>query len=208
MKKREYSYGFHDSIPSLYSSGHGLNEQVVRKISAIKNEPEWMLNYRLQSLEQFNRLQMPSWGPDLSDIDFDEIIYYQKLSEQSSTEWKDVPEKIKLTFERLGIPEAERKFLAGAAAQYESEVVYHNMKNEFTKLGIIFTDTDSALKEYPELFKQYFAHLVSNSEHKFAALNGAVWSGGTFIYVPKGVHCEVPVQTYFRINAENAGQFE
>ncbi len=208
MKNREYAYGFHDNIEPLFSSGSGLNETVIREMSALKNEPEWMLNYRLKSLALFNKLPLPKWGPDLSDIRFEDVIYYQKLSKNSSTNWEDVPEKIKETFVRLGIPEAEHKFLAGAAAQYESEVVYHNMKNEFTKLGIIFTDTDSALKEYPEIFKQYFAHLVSNSEHKFAALNGAVWSGGTFIYVPKGVHCDIPVQTYFRINGKNAGQFE
>lgn len=208
MKKRDYSYGFHDKIEPLYSSGSGLTQDTIRKISAIKEEPQWMLDYRLKSFELFNKLPLPSWGPDLSGIRFEDVIYYQKHSGNSATDWQDVPEKIKQTFERLGIPEAERKFLSGAAAQYESEVVYHNMKEEFSKQGIVFTDTDSALKEYPELFKQYFGSLVSPTEHKFAALNGAVWSGGTFIYVPKGVHCEVPVQTYFRINAENAGQFE
>lgn len=208
MKPRDYAYGFHDKVDPVYSSGSGLTKAVVREMSELKKEPKWMLDYRLKSLALFNKLPMPAWGPDLSEIDFDEIVYYQKLSKNSATDWKDVPTTIKSTFERLGIPEAERKFLAGAAAQYESEVVYHNMKNEFAKLGIIFTDTDSALKEHPDLFKEYFASLVSASEHKFAALNGAVWSGGTFIYVPKGVHCEVPVQTYFRINGENAGQFE
>lgn len=208
MKKREYAYGFHDVVEPVFSSGSGLTEEVVREMSAMKNEPQWMLDYRLRSLELFKKIPMPKWGPDLSEIKFDDVIYYQKLSEGTSTDWEDVPDKIKATFERLGIPEAERKFLAGAAAQYESEVVYHNMKTEFSKLGIVFTDTDSALKEYPELFKEYFGTLVSNTEHKFAALNGAVWSGGTFIYVPKGVKCEIPVQTYFRINGENAGQFE
>lgn len=207
-KNREYAYGFHDTIEPLFSSGSGLTEEVIRNMSALKNEPEWMLQYRLDSFEKFQKLPMPTWGPDLSGIRFEDVIYFQRLSDTSSTDWEDVPEKIKETFERLGIPEAEQKFLAGAAAQYESEVVYHNMKNEFTKLGIIFTDTDSALQEYPELFKEYFGSLVSPAEHKFAALNGAVWSGGTFIYVPKGVHCDVPVQTYFRINGENAGQFE
>lgn len=208
MKQRDYDYGFHDTIEPLYSTGQGLDEEVVKEISAIKEEPQWMLDYRLNSLKLFNELPMPKWGPDLSEICFDDVVYYQKLSDRTVNDWEDVPEKIKMTFERLGIPEAERKFLSGAAAQYESEVVYHNMKNEFAKQGIIFMDTDSALKQYPELFKEYFGTLVSPTEHKFAALNGAVWSGGTFIYVPKGINCEVPVQTYFRINAENAGQFE
>ncbi|MCB5955550.1 Fe-S cluster assembly protein SufB [Enterococcus sp. CWB-B31] len=207
-RSRDYAYGFHDNVQPLFSSGSGLTEEVIRKMSKIKGEPEWMLDYRLTSFENFKRLPLPKWGPDLSGIRFEDVIYYQKLSERVSTDWEDVPEKIKNTFVRLGIPEAEQKFLAGAAAQYESEVVYHNMKTEFEKLGIIFTDTDSALREYPKLFKQYFGRLVSSSEHKFAALNGAVWSGGTFIYVPKGVKCEIPVQTYFRINGENAGQFE
>lgn len=167
-----------------------------------------MLEYRLNSLELFHKLPMTDQGPDLSGIDFDDVIYFQKLSDRRANNWDDVPDKIKQTFERLGIPEAERQFLSGAVAQYESEVVYHNMKDEFKKQGIIFTDTDTALQEYPDLFKKYFGKIVSNSEHKFAALNGAVWSGGTFIYVPKGVQCEIPVQTYFRIKGENAGQFE
>ncbi len=208
MKNREYAFGFHDEVTPLFSTGKGLTEQVVREISEIKNEPQWMLDYRLQSLELFNQLPMPDWGPDLSGIRFDDVVYYQKLSGNRATNWEEVPQQIKDTFERLGIPEAERQFLSGAVAQYESEVVYHNMKKEFEKLGIIFTDTDTALQEYPELVKQYFGTIVSNKEHKFAALNGVVWSGGTFIYVPKGVQCDIPVQTYFRINGENAGQFE
>src|SRR5699024_2906109 len=186
----------------------GLTEDTIREMSRIKGEPQWMLDYRLQSLKLFHKLPMPKFGPDLSGIDFDKVIYYQKSSEKNTNSWEDVPDKIKDTFERLGIPEAERQYLAGAAAQYESEVIYHNMKDEFKKQGIIFTDTDTALREYPELVKEYFGTVISNAEHKFAALNGAVWSGGTFIYVPKGVHCEIPVQTYFRINGENAGQFE
>ena len=153
-------------------------------------------------------MPMQSWGPDLSEINFDDLIYYQKASDKPARSWDEVPEKIKETFERIGIPEAERVYLAGAAAQYESEVVYHNMKEEFQKLGIVFTDTDSALKEYPELFKQYFTKLVPPTNNKLAALNSAVWSGGTFIYVPKGVKVDVPLQTYFRINNENSGQFE
>lgn len=208
MKSRNYQYGFHDEIEPLFSSGKGLNEQVVRELSQLKHEPDWMLDYRLKGLELFETLPVPEWGPDLSDIRFEDVIYFQRLQDAPSRNWQDVPDNVKKTFERLGIPEAERKFLAGAAAQYESEVVYHNMKREFEDLGIIFMDTDSALKTYPELFRQYFGKLVSPSDHKFAALNAAVWSGGTFIYVPKGVKCAVPIQTYFRINQENSGQFE
>ena len=185
-----------------------MNEAVIRELSAAKNEPEWMLEFRLKSFETFKKMPMQTWGADLSEIDFDDLIYYQKPSDKPARSWDEVPEKIKETFERIGIPEAERAYLAGASAQYESEVVYHNMKEEFEKLGIIFTDTDSALKEYPDLFKQYFAKLVPPTDNKLAALNSAVWSGGTFIYVPKGVKVDVPLQTYFRINNENTGQFE
>lgn len=204
----EYKFGFHDDVKPIFTTGHGLTEEVVREISKVKDEPEWMLQFRLKSLQQFHQMPMPTWGPDLSDIQFETIKYYQKPSDRPARDWEDVPDKIKETFERIGIPEAERAYLAGASAQYESEVVYHNMKEEFEKLGIIFTDTDSALKEYPELFKEYFAKLVPPSDNKLAALNSAVWSGGTFIYVPKGVKVDVPLQTYFRINAENTGQFE
>jgi len=204
----EYKFGFHDDVQPVFSTGEGLTEDIVREISRVKQEPEWMLEFRLKSLEAFNKMPMQNWGPDLPDIDFDAIKYYQKPSDRPARDWDDVPEKIKETFERIGIPEAERAYLAGASAQYESEVVYHNMKEEFEKLGIVFTDTDSALKEYPELFKQYFSKLVPPTDNKLAALNSAVWSGGTFIYVPKGVRVDVPLQTYFRINAENTGQFE
>lgn len=204
----DYQFGFHDDVEPIYSTGKGLSEAVVRELSAAKNEPEWMLEFRLKSLETFNKMPMQTWGADLSDINFDDIIYYQKASDKPARSWDDVPDKIKETFERIGIPEAERAYLAGASAQYESEVVYHNMKDEFEKLGIIFTDTDSALKEYPDLFKQYFAKLVPPTDNKLAALNSAVWSGGTFIYVPKGVKVDIPLQTYFRINNENTGQFE
>lgn len=207
-RSREYEYGFHDDVEPIYSSGSGLTEETVREMSRLKKEPQWMLDYRLRSLELFHKIPLPDWGPDLSGINFDDVIYFQRSSEKNTNSWDDVPDKIKNTFERLGIPQAEREYLAGAAAQYESEVVYHNMKEEFAKQGVIFTDTDTALQKYPELVKEYFASVISNSEHKFTALNGAVWSGGTFIYVPKGVQCEIPVQTYFRINGENAGQFE
>lgn len=204
----EYKYGFHDDVESVYETGKGLSEKVVREISAIKEEPEWMLDFRLKSLAAFNKMHMQEWGPDLSDIDFEALTYFKRASDEPARDWDDVPDKIKETFERIGIPEAERKYLAGASAQYESEVVYHNMKDEFSKLGIVFTDTDSALKQYPELFKEYFAKLVPPTDNKLAALNSAVWSGGTFIYVPKNVKVDVPLQTYFRINGENMGQFE
>ena len=204
----EYQYGFHDDVQPVVTTGRGLTEEVVREISRVKEEPEWMLDFRLKSLEAYHKMPMQKWGPTLEDLDFDSIKYYQKASDKPARDWDDVPDKIKETFERIGIPEAERAYLAGASAQYESEVVYHNMKEEFQKLGIIFTDTDSALKEYPEIFKQYFSKLVPPTDNKLAALNSADWSGGTFIYVPKGVRVDVPLQTYFRINAEGTGQFE
>lgn len=204
----EYKYGFHDDVTPIFSTGKGINEEVVRKMSAEKEEPEWMLDFRLKSLEVFNKMPMQEWGPDLSEINFNDLIYYQKASKKAARDWEDVPEKIKETFERIGIPEAERAYLAGASAQYESEVVYHNMKEEYDKLGIVFTDTDSALKEYPELFKEYFSKLVPPTDNKLAALNSAFWSGGTFIYVPKGVTVDIPLQTYFRINNEATAQFE
>lgn len=204
----EYKYGFHDDVTPVFSTGKGISEDVVRTMSAEKEEPEWMLEFRLKSLETFNKMAMQEWGPDLSGINFDDLTYFQKASEKPARDWEDVPEKIKETFERIGIPEAERAYLAGASAQYESEVVYHNMKEEYDKLGIIFTDTDSALKEHPELFKKYFSKLVPPTDNKFAALNSAFWSGGTFIYVPKGVKVDIPLQTYFRINNEATAQFE
>ncbi|RLK64063.1 Fe-S cluster assembly protein SufB [Atopobacter sp. AH10] len=204
----DYQFGFHEDVESLYSTGKGLSEKVIRQISAIKEEPYWMLNYRLKAYEIFLKKKLPTWGPDLSDIDFDEITYYRKASDKPARSWDDVPDKIKNTFERIGIPQAERAYLAGAAAQFESEVVYHNMKSEFDKLGIIFTDTDTALRKYPDLFKKYFGKLVPPSDNKLAALNGATWSGGSFIYVPKGVKCDIPLQTYFRINDPGMGQFE
>lgn len=207
-EREQYQYGFHDDVDSIYTTGKGLTEKTVREISQRKNEPEWMLDYRLKAYSHFLKRPMPEWGADLSAIDFDEITYYKTVSNQPERSWDDVPDKIKETFERIGIPEAERKYLAGAGAQYESEVVYHNMKEEFEKLGIIFTDTDSALKEYPEIFKEHFGTVVPATDNKLAALNASVWSGGTFIYVPKGVRCDVPLQMYFRINDEAMGQFE
>jgi Fe-S cluster assembly protein SufB len=207
-KLDEYKFGFHDDVKPVFSTGKGLTEDIVREISKAKGEPAWMLEFRLNSLRTFHKMPMLAWGADLSKINFEDIIYYQKPTDKAARTWDEVPDKIKETFEKIGIPEAERAYLAGASAQYESEVVYHNMKDEFQRQGIIFTDTDSALKEYPEIFKQYFAKLVPLNDNKLAALNSAVWSGGTFIYVPKGVKVDIPLQTYFRINAEKMGQFE
>lgn len=208
INNEEYAFGFHDDVKPVYTTGDGLSEDVIRKISAAKEEPQWMLDFRLKSFAAYQKMEMPSYGPDLTELDLDKINYFIRASDKPARDWDDVPEDIKNTFERLGIPEAERAYLAGASAQYESEVVYHNMKEEFQKLGIIFTDTDSALKEYPELFKEYFGTLVPPTDNKLAALNSACWSGGTFIYVPKGVRTDIPIQSYFRINSANTGQFE
>ncbi len=204
----EYKYGFYDEREAIYSTGCGLNEGIIAEISRIKNEPEWMLEFRLQAYKKFCQMPMPNFGPNLDKINFDEIIYYTKASKQVENSWDDVPEDIKNTFEKLGIPEAEAKFLSGVSTQYDSEVVYENMIAEVEEKGIIFMDTDRALKEHPELFKMYFSKLVPPSDNKFAALNSAVWSGGTFIYIPKGVKLEMPLQAYFRINTQNMGQFE
>lgn len=204
----DYKYGFHDDIESILDTGKGLNEEVVRKISEFKNEPEWMREFRIKAFHIFEEMEMQTWGPDLSEIDFQDFTYYKKVSQDTEKSWDDVPEEVKATFEKLGIPEAERKYLAGVTTQYESEAVYHNMLQEVEEKGVIFLDIDSALKEYPDLFKKYFATIVPPSDNKLAALNSAVWSGGSFIYVPKGVKLEKPLQSYFRINSESMGQFE
>ncbi|GGI00449.1 MULTISPECIES: Fe-S cluster assembly protein SufB [Mammaliicoccus] len=204
----DYKYGFHDEDVSIFRSGRGLTEDIVRKISEMKDEPQWMLDFRLKSLKQFYKMPMPMWGGDLTELNFDEITYYVKPSERSERSWDEVPEEIKNTFDKLGIPEAEQKYLAGVSAQYESEVVYHNMEQDLEDQGIIFKDTDSALRENEELFKEYFASVIPAADNKFSALNSAVWSGGSFIYVPKGIKLETPLQAYFRINSENMGQFE
>ncbi|MGM8215319.1 Fe-S cluster assembly protein SufB [Bacillaceae bacterium W0354] len=204
----DYKYGFHDKDISIFRTERGLTEKVVREISRMKEEPEWMLEFRLKSLEEFYRKPMPQWGGDLSELDFDEITYYVKPSERSERSWDEVPEEIKRTFDRLGIPEAEQKYLAGVSAQYESEVVYHNMEKELENMGVVFKDTDTALKENEDLFREYFGKLIPPSDNKFSALNSAVWSGGSFIYVPKNTKVETPLQAYFRINSENMGQFE
>ena len=204
----EYRYGFRDKDVSVFRTERGLTREVVEKISEMKNEPQWMLDYRLKALEHFYARPMPQWGGDLSGLDFDEIIYYVKPSEKQGRSWDEVPEEIKQTFDRLGIPEAEQKYLAGVSAQYESEVVYQSLKEDLKEMGIIFKDTDTALQEHEDLFKEYFGTVVPYSDNKFAALNSAVWSGGSFIYVPKGVKATTPLQAYFRINTENMGQFE
>ncbi len=204
----EYKYGFHDEENPVIKIERGLNEDVIRQISAHKGEPEWMLDFRLESYKVFLSKPMPNWGSDLSGIDFDNIFYYLKPAELNARSWDDVPETIKNTFERLGIPEAERKFLAGVGAQYESEVIYHSLKKELEDQGILFLDTGQALLEHEDLFREHFASIIPAADNKFSALNSAVWSGGSFIYVPPGVRIEQPLQAYFRINAENMGQFE
>jgi Fe-S cluster assembly protein SufB len=191
------------------SARRGLNEDVVRDISAKKNEPEWMLEFRLKALRLFDRKPMPTWGSDLSGIDFDNIKYFVRSTEKQAATWDDLPDEIKNTYDRLGIPEAEKqRLVSGVAAQYESEVVYHKIREDLEEQGVIFLDTDTALKEHPELFKEYFGSVIPSGDNKFSALNSAVWSGGSFIYVPKGVHVDIPLQAYFRINTENMGQFE
>mgnify|MGYP001394840550 FL=1 len=204
----EYKYGFRDRDVSVFRTERGLTRKVVEEISRMKNEPEWMLEERLKALEIFYSKPMPQWGGDLSELDFDEIVYYVKPSERQGRTWDEVPEEIKRTFDRLGIPEAEQKYLAGVSAQYESEVVYQSLEKDLEEQGIIFKDTDTALQEHEEIFKEYFGKVVPASDNKFAALNTAVWSGGSFIYVPKGVEAKAPLQAYFRINSENMGQFE
>jgi Fe-S cluster assembly protein SufB len=201
-------YGFHVAETSLVKLPKGLSKHVVEEISAFKNEPEWMLKNRLKGLAYFYKMPLANWGPDLSEIDWNNIHYYIKPTDKVATDWDAVPSEIRETYDKLGIPEAEKKFLAGVGAQYESEVVYHSLQEQWTKLGVIFLDTDSGLREFPDLFKEYFGSLIPAGDNKLAALNTAVWSGGTFMYIPKGVHVTIPLQAYFRINAENSGQFE
>lgn len=215
MKKEQFDipsnkeeHDFIDEDVSVFKTPKGLNEETVREISKIKKEPEWMLEYRLKALQCFLDKPMPSWGVDLSEMDFDEYIYYNRPSDEVTDEWDEVPETIKNTFDKLGIPEAEQQFLAGVTTQYESEVVYHNMLEEVKEKGIIFLDIDSGLREYPEIFKKYFDTVIPYDDNKFSALNGAVWSGGSFIYVPPGVTLDKPLQSYFRINSERMAQFE
>ena len=206
----DYSkYDFKDSTELyVHLSKKGLSRDVVVSISKLKDEPQWMLDFRLRSYDIFMKKPMPTWGGDLSRINFQNIYYYAKASDKTEKSWDDVPENIKNTFDKLGIPEAEKKFLAGVGAQYESEVVYHSLREDLEKQGVLFLDTDTALKEQPEIFKKYFAKIIPPEDNKFAALNSAVWSGGSFIYIPPGVKVDMPLQAYFRINAENIGQFE
>lgn len=201
-------YGFHDTEQHVFKSRKGLDRDIVMEISKLKGEPEWMLEYRLNALETFEKKPMPTWGGDVGAIDFQDIYYYVKPTSDEAKSWDDVPEDMKRTFDKLGIPEAEQKFLAGVGAQYDSEVVYHKIKESLEKQGVIFLSCDQGLRDHPELFKQYFGTVIPSSDNKFAALNSAVWSGGSFIYVPKGVHVDVPLQAYFRINTKDMGQFE
>jgi Fe-S cluster assembly protein SufB len=204
----DYKYGFHDPEEYFFKSGRGLNPEVVAMISEHKNEPEWMRERRLKALEYFRARPLPQWGGNLNEIDFENMYYYIRPTEKQATSWEDLPTDIKNTWDRLGIPEAEKKYLAGVGAQYESEVVYHKLKQELEDQGVLFLDMDSGLREHEELVKEYFGTIIPANDNKFAALNSAVWSGGSFIYVPPGVTVEMPLQAYFRINAENMGQFE
>src|SRR2546421_620163 len=204
-----YKFGWADSDAAGESARRGLSEEVVRDISAKKNEPEWMLDLRLKGLKLFRRKPMPGWGSDLSGIDFENIKYFVRSTEKQAASWDELPADIKSTYDRLGIPEAEKqRLIGGVAAQYESEVVYHKIREDLEEKGVLFLDTDTALREQPDLFQEYFASVIPVGDNKFAALNTAVWSGGSFIYVPKGVQVEIPLQAYFRINTENMGQFE
>jgi Fe-S cluster assembly protein SufB len=204
-----YKFGWSDTDTAGATAKRGLSEDVVRDISARKSEPEWMLDLRLKGLRLFDRKPLPTWGADLADIDFDNIKYFVRSTEKQAATWDDLPDDIKSTYDRLGIPEAEKqRLVSGVAAQYESEVVYHQIQKELEDQGVIFLDTDSGLREHPELFQEYFGTVIPVGDNKFAALNTSVWSGGSFIYVPKGVHVEIPLQAYFRINTENMGQFE
>ena len=204
-----YEYGWSDPDVAGAAAQRGLSEAVVRDISAKKDEPQWMLDLRLKGLRLFGRKPLPSWGADLATIDFDNIKYFVRSTEKQATSWDELPEDIKNTYDRLGIPEAEKqRLIAGVAAQYESEVVYHKIREDLEAQGVIFLDTDTGLREHPEIFQEYFGSVIPVGDNKFAALNTAVWSGGSFVYVPKGVHVEIPLQAYFRINTENMGQFE
>ena len=204
----EYAAGFADEDTSIFNTGKGISREVVETISKIKGEPDWVLEYRLKAFEAFEKMEMQKWGPDLSDLNFDDYTYYIRPADKKSSSWDDVPETIKNTFDKLGIPESEKRFLAGVTTQYESEAVYHNMLDEVQEKGVIFLDTDTAIRLYPDLVKEYLGKIVPYTDNKFAALNSAVFSGGSFIYVPPGVTLDKPLQSYFRINSEQMGQFE
>jgi Fe-S cluster assembly protein SufB len=204
----DYKYGFKDPEVHVFKSKKGLDEGIVRQISQMKEEPEWMLKFRLKALEHFQARPVPTWGPDLSTLDLDDIYYYVKPIEEEGKSWDDIPESIKDTFERLGIPEAEQKFLAGVGAQYESEMIYHSIHEQLAEQGVIFKSIENGLKEHPELFKEYFGKIIPFTDNKYAALNSAVWSGGSFVYIPPGLKVDLPLQAYFRLNVSNIGQFE
>lgn len=204
----EYKYGFRDEDVSVFKTRKGLDEEVVKQISAMKGEPQWMLEFRLRALAHFLKRPIPTWGADLSQLNLDEIYYYVKPAEAEGRSWDEVPETIKKTFDRLGIPEAEQKFLAGVGAQYESEMVYHSIQEHLEKQGVIFLSIENGLRQYPDLFREHFGTVIPIEDNKFAALNSAVWSGGSFVYVPKGVKVDLPLQAYFRLNVANIGQFE
>ena len=203
----EYKYGFKDDVQYTFRSRKGLNAEVIRELSHMKGEPQWMLDFRLKALEIFTKKPMPTWGGRIN-LDFDEITYYTRPSDKTESSWDDVPADIKNTFDKLGIPEAERKFLAGVGAQYESEMVYHSVQKHLEELGVIFLSSDDGLRQHPDLFREHFGKVIPPTDNKFAACNSAVWSGGSFVYVPKGVKVEMPLQAYFRLNAEGTGQFE
>ena len=208
LDRSKYSLGWSDAEDYVFKPKRGLNEDIIREMSWMKGEPDWMLQFRLKAYKYFLKRPMPSWGGDMSEIYFDDIYYYIKPTSEQVSDWDDLPDAIKNTYEKLGIPEAERKYLAGVTAQYESEVVFHRNREDLEQQGVIFCDMDTALREYPEIVKQYFGTVIPRNDNKFSALNSAVWSGGSFIYVPPGVEVEMPLQAYFRINAENMGQFE
>src|SRR5579875_1105648 len=208
LEQGEYAPGFHVPENYVFKSEKGLNKRIVEQISEMKGEPSWMRRFRLKSLDLFEKRPMPTWGADLSGINFDDIYYYIKPVREQGKTWEDVPAEIKDTFDRLGIPQAERQYLAGVTAQYESEAVYHKVREDLEKLGVIFTDMDTALREYPDIVKEHFGTIIPYTDNKFASLNSAVWSGGSFVYVPANVRVEIPLQAYFRINARNMGQFE
>ena len=204
----EERWGWHDPERFVFKPRRGLSKEVVEEISWLKSEPDWMRRFRLKAYDRFERKPLPTWGADLSGLDFSQIYYFLRATERKSGSWDDVPSDIKRTFDRLGIPEAERKYLSGVSAQYESEVVYHRVKEELSKQGVLFCDMDTAVREHPEIVRRYFATVIPPGDNKLAALNSATWSGGSFIYVPPGVRVDIPLQAYFRINAENVGQFE
>ena len=208
VKIDDYKFGFHYPENSVFKTRKGIDEEIIGAISEHKGEPDWMRNFRLESLKVFRRKPMPNWGANLSTLDFDNIYYYAKPSQKQWKSWEEVPEDIKQTFERIGIPEAERKFLAGVGAQYDSEMVYHNIRSSLAEQGVIFSDPETAVREHPDLVRKYFGTIIPYNDNKFAALNSAAWSGGSFVYVPPGVKVEVPLQAYFRINSQNFGQFE